>query len=434
MILRGYVLPHPPIILPEVGRGEEKKIEKTANSFKKVAEEIAKLKPEVIIISSPHAPAYRDGFFIGGGQSAEGDLSDFGIGGVEESVIYDEELVLKIKDNFYSAPMASPVEESRELDHGSLIPIRFINEKYRDYKIVRLGISALPAEVHCDLGKAVKKSVDELNRRVVYIASGDLSHVLKEDGPYGYRAEGPLFDEKIIETLEKADFKSLIEFPENLIEKAAQCGIKSFDIMAGIFDRVKVKAEKLSYEGPFGVGYGAFSFTPQEDIYVKLARDTIESYVRGDRESLEKIYEEMPEELRAKRAGVFVSIHENSELRGCIGTIAPTSDCVGEEVMHNAISSSTEDPRFYPVREEELENLKISVDVLGEAEKIDDISMLDVKKYGVIVTYGRKRGLLLPDLEGVDDVETQVSIALRKAGISKEENYSLERFEVVRHE
>lgn len=138
-------------------------------------------------------------------------------------------------------------------------------------------------------------------------------------------------------------------------------------------------------------------------------------------------------EIRDRRAGAFVSIHKNGKLRGCIGTILPTKDSLAEEIITNAISASTQDPRFHPIVEEELPWIDVKVDVLGEPEQITGMDQLDVKKYGVIVTTGDKTGLLLPDLEGVDTVEEQVAIAFQKGGISTDEEVFLYRFEVVRH-
>ena len=143
--------------------------------------------------------------------------------------------------------------------------------------------------------------------------------------------------------------------------------------------------------------------------------------------------EDLPEELLKTRAGAFVSIHKHGRLRGCIGTIMPTTDCLAKEIIRNAVSASTRDPRFDPIRPDELKWLEISVDVLGKPEKIRSIDELDVKRYGVIVSCGRKRGLLLPDLEGVDNPRQQVAIAMQKGGIREDENYELQRFEVVRH-
>ena len=171
----------------------------------------------------------------------------------------------------------------------------------------------------------------------------------------------------------------------------------------------------------------------REDAYIRLARDTVNSWVR-DRKKPE-IPENLPEEMLSKRAGVFVSIHKDGQLRGCIGTIQASRRNIAEEIMENAVSASTRDPRFSPVRPDELDVLEISVDVLGETEKIQSKDELDVKRYGVIVSKGFRRGLLLPNLEGVDTVDQQVAIAMSKAGLStREKNVDLERFEVIRHE
>lgn len=167
------------------------------------------------------------------------------------------------------------------------------------------------------------------------------------------------------------------------------------------------------------------------DEYVSLARKTIESYIKDG--ITIKLPKDLPSEMTDKRAGAFVSLHKNGELRGCIGTILATTDCVGEEIIQNAISASTCDPRFMPVREEELPLLDISVDVLSEPEDISSPDELDVKRYGVIVSKGFRRGLLLPDLDGVDTVEDQIYIAKRKAGIMPDEEVKLQRFEVIRH-
>ena len=169
------------------------------------------------------------------------------------------------------------------------------------------------------------------------------------------------------------------------------------------------------------------------DPYVQLAKNTIETYIES-RRFYEPTAAELTDEMLHSRAGAFVSIHEHGELRGCIGTIAPVQDSLAMEIIANAISASTRDPRFPPIRPKELPFLEINVDVLGEPEDISSMDELDVKRYGVIVTKGRRRGLLLPDLEGVDTVEYQVQIARMKAGIrDEEEGVRLARFEVIRH-
>lgn len=169
---------------------------------------------------------------------------------------------------------------------------------------------------------------------------------------------------------------------------------------------------------------------PLRNPYVALARATIDLYVK-ERKVL-NLPGDLPEELTRGRAGAFVTIHKGGNLRGCIGTIAPTRPTLAEEIIRNAILAATEDPRFPAIAQEELAELDVSVDVLGEAEEVDSFDALDPVRYGVIVTRGYRRGLLLPNLDGVDTVEDQVSIALRKAGIY-DGDYKLERFEVIRH-
>lgn len=161
---------------------------------------------------------------------------------------------------------------------------------------------------------------------------------------------------------------------------------------------------------------------------VKLAKEAVESYIRERKIVKPK---ELTPEMK-ERAGVFVSLHRHGQLRGCIGTFEPTRSNVAEEIISNAISSATGDPRFPPVTVSELDDLEYSVDILTRPEPVTDISQLDPKEYGVIVESGWRRGLLLPDLAGVDSVDEQIAICRLKAGISPNEPIRLYRFQVRR--
>ncbi len=163
---------------------------------------------------------------------------------------------------------------------------------------------------------------------------------------------------------------------------------------------------------------------------IKLAKDTIRSYViKGVILSPPAI--NLPKELAGKR-GVFVSIKKKGQLRGCIGTIEPTKNSVAEEIIHNAISASTKDPRFPSITSDELDDLTITVDLLSSLEKVTDLNQLDPKKYGIVASSKHKKGLLLPELEGIDTVEKQIRIAKNKGGIKPHEKLSIERFKVTR--
>ncbi|MDE5823569.1 MAG: AmmeMemoRadiSam system protein A [Lachnospiraceae bacterium] len=458
-VVAAFMVPHPPIIVPDIGRGEEKKIQKTIDAYQTAARKIGSLKPKTIVLLSPHQVLYSDYFHISPGKGASGDFAQFRAPQVQMEIQYDTEFVEQICKLADAAdfPAGTEGERDKQLDHGTMVPLYFVNQYVNDYQLVRIGLSGLPLKMHYQLGQYIQKAAKLLNRTTVLIASGDLSHRLKEDGPYGYQEEGPEYDSRIMDVMGKAAFGELFQFSEKFCEKAGECGHRSFTIMAGALDQLKVEAKALSYEGVFGVGYGVCSYMvcgndternfkeqfeekerakiakqkDQEDAYVQLARKTIESYVRTG----EKITvpDGLPQELYSQRAGVFVSIKENGSLRGCIGTIHAVQTTVAQEVIENAISAACRDPRFLPVREEELGELVVSVDVLGDTEVIDTPDKLDVKRYGVIVTKGCKRGLLLPNLDGIDTVEEQIAVARRKAGIGEEEDITLERFEVIRH-
>lgn len=167
------------------------------------------------------------------------------------------------------------------------------------------------------------------------------------------------------------------------------------------------------------------------DEYVKLAKYAVENFVNTRR--MAKLYDDIPSELLSQQAGVFVTLKKNGDLRGCIGTISPTKENIAEEILEIAVASAVGDLRFDPVKAGELGELVYSVDVLSSPEPVESKDSLDQNLYGVIVSSGTKRGLLLPNLEGVNSVDEQIAIALRKAGIKPEEEYNLQRFKVVRH-
>jgi aromatic ring-opening dioxygenase LigB subunit len=268
MIIKAYAVPHPPIILPEVGRGEERRIENTTLSFQRMAHEIEFLAPDTIVLSSPHAPAYADGFYIAGGDGGYGDLRSFGIPHVREEVSLDrtfsERLAVTLADRgIYTT---GTMQGRGGFDHGTLIPLRFIHQRFTDFKLVLIGISWLGSDVHREVGKVVARIAEELKRRVVFIASGDLSHVLKKDGPYGYRPEGPVFDAEIARIFREGDLEALFHFDPAILEEAAECGLRSFQMMTGVLDGAPYESELYSYEGTFGVGYAVASVTPKRIV------------------------------------------------------------------------------------------------------------------------------------------------------------------------
>ncbi|MDR1087914.1 MAG: AmmeMemoRadiSam system protein A [Coriobacteriales bacterium] len=484
-ILAAFAVPHPPLLIPGVGGDSRLQVQKTENAYREVAARSAALSPETLVFFSPHATLYYDYFHISPGSGAQGDFGSYG-SQAHYAVAYDEEFVAALETLLAEEGIPGGTQGEREptLDHGVMVPLHFFGEAAGDpggagtgVRIVRVGLSGLSRQLHREFGTAVARTSEALGRKTVIVASGDLSHKLLASGPYGYAPEGPEFDRQLCAALADGSVAEMLAIDEYLAEAAAECGLRSFIMMGGALEGLEYEPELLSYEGPFGVGYAvaaslvanpsapegaaahsaAFPQAQQEQeqaqqdesLPVMLARRTLQSYFgRGgqrptlDTPEIQALLEQfrlspraapLYEELAHARAGAFVSLHENGELRGCIGTIAPVQENVLAEIVHNAVSAAVEDPRFPPVEECELPSLVLKVDVLGEAEPVSDRATLDAQRYGVIVSLGYRRGLLLPALDGVDTPEQQIAIALSKAGIGAGEPYELERFEVVRY-
>ncbi|MDR1914526.1 MAG: AmmeMemoRadiSam system protein A [Clostridiales bacterium] len=462
-ILAAYALPHPPLAIPEIGQGKEKEIQDTLDAFMKVSQEVKNLEPDTIIFITPHTVAYSDYFHISPGLDAGGDFANFGAPTVTLTKPYDVALAAAVTRRAEELDIRAGTMGERDpaLDHGVMIPMWFLDKNYSEYKCLRVSQSGFPVETHYIFGRAIAQAVNDLNRKAVIIASGDLSHKLLKSGPYGYVPEGPEYDRQVTQALSQGDFLSLMNMNDKFIETAADCGYRSYIIMAGCLDKTDLRSALLSYEGPFGVGYAVLGFYPEgtndsrdfERIYLeqitrssKESKQTEDEYQSLARKSLEHLVktgirytitaedtEELPAGLTESQAGVFVSLHINGRLRGCIGTITPTQSNIAREIIQNAEWAGLSDDRFAPVTVEELPLLTYKVDVLKEAEQISDSSMLDVNRYGVIVSNGSRWGLLLPNLEGITTVNQQLSIARSKASIGENESIQLYRFEVVRH-
>jgi len=375
-------------------------------------------------------------------ETLAGDFAAFGSPNIQFSYLNNRDLVSLITEKAALAGFgAGGLEASQKrqygindrIDHGTLVPLCFIEKELEDFRLVCISTPFLSLQETYDFGKCVQAAVVESEERVVYIASGDLSHKLTRDAPAGYNPKGLAYDEALVEKVRQGDVKGILETDMDFLEKAGECGTRSIVMMLGAFHGMKLNSEVYSYEGPFGVGYLVAKLDGEdekESDYVKLARETLETYVRSGNKL--NVPEWVPPEFKTKRAGIFVSLKKGGVLRGCIGTIGPVRVNIAEEIINNAISAGMQDPRFPAVKEQELKELVYSVDVLGAPEKIDSVEELDVKRYGVIVTSGFRRGLLLPDLEGVDTPKKQVEIALEKAGIRSSDSYEMQTVAFLR--
>jgi AmmeMemoRadiSam system protein B/AmmeMemoRadiSam system protein A len=315
-------------------------------------------------------------------------------------------------------------------EHSIEVQLPFIQYFKQDFKFVPIILSHASAEDYREIGKAIADSIRESGKQVIIVASGDMTHYEPEKAA---REK----DMRAIDAMLKLDAEELLSRVTRY--DISMCGYGSAAVLIYAARELGAnEAELIRYtnsgettgDKSSVVGYAGIIFkSHRESPQVKLARETVESYI-----TKHVIPEpvDIPEEMRGK-AGVFVSIHAGEDLRGCIGTISPTKDNIAKEIINNAISSATRDPRFPPISKHELAGLNYNVDVLMPPEPVENEKDLDPKKYGVIVEAGWRRGLLLPDLEGVKSVEHQIEICRAKAGIEYNEPVKLYRFEVKRY-
>jgi AmmeMemoRadiSam system protein A/AmmeMemoRadiSam system protein B len=460
MIISAYMVPHPPAAIPEIGGDEVKKMQATENSYGILAQKILKDRPDTIVIISPHATMYSDYFNISSGERAYGDFGKYRHPEISFDQKYDSAFTEELSKRCARAGFPAGMEYDREkmLDQGTMVPLYFIEQAYTDFQLVRIGLSGLSLRMHYELGEYIRDTAESLNCRVTIVASGDLSHCQKAGGPYGLHKEGPIYDEKIMKTMSNASFQELLEYDPEFLNRAEECGHRSFCIMAGTMDCLQVKSEVLSHEAPFGVGYGFVCYIPGA---ADNSRCIMKNYLKDSARAIEKkrnaadvyasfaiqavqcavcthhpyrVPENAPAVLTEESAGVFVTIHEDSQLRGCIGTILPAKKNIAQEIAANAYSAALRDPRFQPIEEMALPYLDISVDILSKPEKIKSAEELDLKRYGVICsTADGRRGLLLPDLDNVESISEQIRIACRKGNIDPGEPFTMERFEAIRH-
>ena len=488
-------MPHPPVIVPAVGQGREQEAAATLKGVETLCAELAALpggRPDLLVALSPHQPYAPGGLFLNSATRYHGSLSAFGAPRVA--------LDMRMDANSFQALASHLTEKGFQVftgagedisqDHGSIVPLHFIAAAFGgELPPVLLGSPiGLAPEQALELGKALASF--EPGLRCALLASGDLSHRLKQDGPNGYHPDGQVFDDAVVRAFTEGDPAILTSLPEQTLRNAGECGLRSALVLLGLCNG---KLSVFSYEGPFGVGYctalwkageqarsaadakaaGAGATSPKDSgakaagagtgspndspagagktnntdntrtasssaqghPFPKIAREIVRRHLVNDGPARDiPVNDAADNALLGEKKACFVSIKTKSgALRGCIGTILPVRPHLMQELMANAVSAATQDPRFPPMTADELDKVTFSVDVLTTPEPVQDIEELDPKIWGVIVSKGHQRGLLLPDLPGVDSVEMQLAIAAQKAGITNLEGVKLERFRVDRY-
>ncbi len=431
-------------MVPEVGREAISEVLGSIDAMAEFTRRIIDSGAETVVLISPHAPLERSSFVAYQASPLHGDFANFRAPDARLEFELDQPLLdAIIKSAEEDGYVVHELDERYELDHGSAVPLYFLQRNGWRGRVVALGYSFLSNEDHFKFGECITRAVADINRPTAFVASGDLSHRLKPEAPAGYHPEAKSFDEEVVDAIRKNSPRRIAEIDPDLRRLAGECGYRSMLVALGVISNSPTTCEVLHYEAPFGVGYlvaqltnarqkeSANASTESEAELPALAREAVETFVNSGKQ----ISSQSNSELLTARAACFVSLKTRAgDLRGCIGTIEPSKPTLAEELVANALNAATRDPRFPPVAPHELTNLVYSVDVLDAPEPAT-FADLDPAVFGVIVEdeLGFARGLLLPAIEGVNTAQQQVEIAARKAGIPPGTPLKFQRFKVMRY-
>lgn len=406
---------HAPIVIPQVAGAQAPRCRSTTRAMRELAARVVASRPDRLVLVSPHSPRLPDSCAAWTGRH-RGDLADFRSPTVRIDLPDAPEVAASLGLPAIPSPDAWPLPPSSDwLDHGAVVPLAFLwDAGWRG----PTAILALPGRAALDATR-LGRALAALPGRTAVVASGDMSHRLKPGAPAGYDPRAADFDRSFVAGLRADDWGAAVSAEPRSV--AAEDVVDSTRIAMAAAGGPQ-NAEVLSYEGPWGVGYTeAVLFDPAPPLYA-VARSAIRAQIAGRR------YQ--PPAGGPGAAGVFVSLHRDGRLRGCMGHVEPRNDRLYEEVADVARLAARQDPRFSPVSADELHDLDIEVSVLQPPEAIAGPAELDPAVYGVIISSGHRGALLLPGLEGIDTVQEQLSVARRKGVIGPAEPVQLQRFTV----
>ena len=433
----GALLPHAPILVPAVGGARCREVKATIDAMREVAQAAVATRPVAMVVVSPHSPRRPRSFGLWGGRRLRGSLVRFRAPAAGIDLPVADGLAAAVRSQAGASGVTTWwIDDDEELDHGAVVPLWFLAEAGWSGPTLVMSLD-YPGDQGCiAMGRALGEAVARAGGgSVAVIASGDMSHALRPEGPAGFHPSGALFDQAMIDRLRAGEAAGLDTIPERLRDEAAEDAWDSTRLAVAAADDRMGGHRVLSYEGPFGVGYGvavlyAFGTACGDalDGLPGLARRSVEDALGVARHPAPAVVDGPLAEARA----VFVTLHDaHGLLRGCIGALAPEYGSLADEVWHFARQAAFHDPRFPAVSAAELPGLRFEVSVLDPPQPVASSDELDPSRYGVVVrASGDRRGVLLPDLPGVGAVADQIEIARRKARIGDDEPFALERFTV----
>ncbi len=254
MLAYATICPHPPILLPPIGKENLNFVISTIKALRKIEAELYTIKPETIVVITPHGQALVNSFSVSVAPKYYSVLEQFGDFTTKLEFKADLELIYKIKENL-ETKIPFNLISSQEIDHGVSVPLYFLTDHLKNISIVPLNYSLLSYQAHLEFGRLLKEEIIKSPKKIVLIASGDLSHRLTPDAPAGFSPQGKIFDHTLIKLLKKRDIQAVLNLDSTFIEEAGECGFRSILILLGILEKINYQFKVLSYEAPFGVGY-----------------------------------------------------------------------------------------------------------------------------------------------------------------------------------
>lgn len=439
------LMPHAPILVPGVGKEHLAQVRRTVWGMAKVAAHVVAAHPATVVVISPHSPRRAGAFGLWQGPRIRGSLGQFGDADDTIDLPVDRDFAAALESEAGRRGLHTWRISGYALDHGAFVPLSYLTAAGWKGPTV---VASLPEPEGAGLekfGHAITAAALSLQRRTAVIASGDMSHRLAPDAPAGYDPAGNEFDHAFITLLRRGAVADLSHLDTALQEAAAEDVVASTRIAVATTGNAIKGHDVLSYERPFGVGYGvAILFEPGGPGEMAPAADAAPTVVsreadlpRVARCAVTASLEGRPANAPFQAAGELVAQHglfvtvrtADQTLRGCHGSAIPGGHDLVWSTWHHAIAAASQDARFPPVRIEELPDLRFTVTILGPLERVNSPAELDPAMYGILVSTGEGRSaLLLPGIQGIDTAAQQLAAVREKGGIRHDERIDIRRF------
>lgn len=432
---------HAPIVIPDVAGHRARQCAETTRAMSDIASRICAHGPDVVVLVSPHAPRHTTRWGICTQSPLTGNFGRFGADHIGVTVPGAPLAAARVTPIARDLRLTTREIAGDNLDHGALVPLYFLRQAGWDGPTLLIALPQSGTKTEERMGQAIARAAEQAGERWVILASGDMSHRLNPNAPAGYHPLAKEFDRTFKARIDAGDLRGACSIEAGLREIAAEDVIDSVAVAAGAVGYRSQGYRSYAYEGPFGVGYleavlheesppnsGAHDYSENRPwpMMLQIAREAILARITHN------AYRPpvLPKPWNAPQ-GVFVTLRRaDGGLRGCIGHVEPLFSGLSEEVADCAAAAATQDTRFARVSPSELPQISIEVSLLSRPEPVLDMSDLDPKRYGLVVSSGRARGVLLPNVPEVNTVEDQLRIAAAKGQLPPGRPWVIERFEV----